>query len=64
VVVSSSQCRMVVHGGAVLGAVTGSSKGAMAALRGGLTAAKMAAQWGQRAVEEERRLHGGGGCPI
>jgi hypothetical protein len=35
VVVNSSRCGKVVHGGAVLGAVTGSSEGAGAALCGG-----------------------------
>jgi hypothetical protein len=44
--------------------VTGSSEGAEAALRDGSTVAKMAAQWGRWAEEEERRLHGGGGRPI
>jgi hypothetical protein len=63
VVVDSSRCGKVVHGGAVLGAVTGSSEGARAALRGGSMAAEMAAQWGRRVEEEERRLHGGGWAP-
>jgi hypothetical protein len=64
VVVDSSQCGKVVHGDTVVGAVMGSSEGAGAALRVGSMAVEMAAQWGQRAEEEERRLHGGGGCPV
>jgi hypothetical protein len=64
VVVDSSWCGKVVHGGTMLGVVTGSSEGAEAALRDGSTVAKMAAQWGRWAEEEEKRLHGGGGRPI
>jgi hypothetical protein len=39
VVVDSSRCGKVVHGGAVLGAVMGSSEWARVALRGGSTVA-------------------------
>jgi hypothetical protein len=63
VVVDSSRCGKVVHGGTVHEAVTGSSEGAGLALHGGLTAVEKAAQWGRRAEEEERRFHGGGWAP-
>jgi hypothetical protein len=46
VVVDSSRCGKVVHGGAVLGVVTGRSEGAGAALRDGSMVVDMVAQWG------------------
>jgi hypothetical protein len=63
VLVDSSRCGKVVHGGTVHEAVTGSSEGAGLALHGGLTVVEKAAQWGRRAEEEERMFHGGGWAP-
>jgi hypothetical protein len=65
VVVDSSRCGKDVHGGAVLRAVTGSSKGlgwryAVAQQQ----RQKSVAQRGRWVKEEERRLHGGGWAPF